>query len=248
VAGIDRVTRTGWVNALGVRQWEVNWGESLRQFVLTDDLTQFTAKHFPNEVPYSEPPVLAGWLRHSYIRQILPPAVHEPLRIEQTLVTNGGFAVNGVYPSTPLDPFRPAWGSFTALQNPAQGGFESAPFPACAGYVRIEVAGYLGERGLSLGLRPVGSSTQIAIEPESLARESWQPVFVRCPNGPFTIVATDANAQFWFAFRAPVIIGWASGLGRWLVDQAWPLVLLVVALALLGLRFSRPDVPVRLER
>jgi hypothetical protein len=149
--------------------------------------------------------------------------------------------LNGVYPTTPTDPAKPSWGSYTTGFDTAQGRFESAPLPECSGFIRIEVAGYLGWRGLSLVLQNLQSGTQTPIETDVPAQEQWTAVVVRCPSAPFSIVAIDANTHSWLAFRSPVVIGLGSGLAQRLVDQSWGLLLFVTALALVGLRLSKPE-------
>jgi hypothetical protein len=242
VEGVFRVTREALITGLGFRGWEMTWADNLRRFVVTDDLPSLTAKQFPQDVPYFDPPMLANaWLRHPYIRSILPPALHEPMRLDRALVTNGGFVVNGAYQTTPLDPMRPSWGSHTAQGVSAQGRFESGPVPQCSGFVYIEVAGYLGERGLSLALESLKSGRQTTLATRALAREQWLPTLARCPDGPFRIVAVDANSRYWFAFRSPEPMAIGSGLAMELVTRAPHILLVAIALSLVGLRLSRPE-------
>ena len=68
-------------------------------FLKDDDIAAFSVKAFPQVVPHWNPRTLGNaWLRHPYIRQILPPAVREPVSIDQR----------------PGDTIEVPWGSYVA--------------------------------------------------------------------------------------------------------------------------------------
>ena len=75
--------------------------------------------------------------------------------------------------------------------------------------MRIDLAGYLPDQGLSLKLAcPDGSTCNASdIRPADFARESWQGVYVRVPQPRFLLEAEDQSPTRWFAFSAPVEVG-----------------------------------------
>ena len=73
--------------------------QTLQSFLKDDDIAALSVKAFPQVVPHWNPRTLGNaWLRHPYIRQILPPAVREPLSIDQR----------------PGDTIEVPWGSYLA--------------------------------------------------------------------------------------------------------------------------------------
>jgi hypothetical protein len=235
VVGVDRVTQLTGVNRLGVSVWVSHYVMNLRHFMATDDVATLVTKKFPSELPYYDPLQMANaWLRHPYIRQILPPEIRQPLALRPARITNEAFERNGFFPTTPLDPLRPAWGSFTARQNPSQGRFESAFITDCTRpLLRFDVAGYLTTPGLSLVTQDFATARETRLETRDLAREQWTSVFIRC-DGPFRVIATDASPEFWFAFRDPIEYGSGSRIAKQLVDQSRDLLLFFAALTLLA--------------
>jgi hypothetical protein len=89
--------RTG---AFTRRAWMDAYTRNVREFLSTDDASTFVAKPFPFQVPYSNPLVLAhAWLRHPYLRGILPSDIREPLRIASDVRRDAPFVADGVYPT-----------------------------------------------------------------------------------------------------------------------------------------------------
>jgi hypothetical protein len=75
-------------------------------------------------------------------------------------------------------------------------------------YWKIEVAGYLGQPGLSLELISLTTGMVLAtVVPTPLPRESWCAAYVRAPDTAAVLVARDASASQWFAFSEPVEMG-----------------------------------------
>lgn len=230
--------RTG---ALTRRAWMEAYARNVREFLATDDVAAFTSKPFPFQVPSSNPLLLAnGWLRHPYVRSILPPGIREPLRLAPVSSREGPFVSEGVYPTTPTDPLRRSRGSFTNLGNPSMGRFESHPLPPCerTRLLKFDVAGYLGEPGLSLAVKDVASGREHTLIPRQLAKERWMDVPVSCPDKPFTVIAEDRTVDYWFAFRDPVEIGWASVLSEWLIARSLGLLLISLTMACLAIRLT----------
>ena len=134
----------------------------------------------------------------------------------------------------------PSWGSFSSLANAAQGRFESEPIASCAvgGALRFDVAGHLGFDDHLLAVRDAKTGRETAAVRHGSVREGWSAATVRCPDGPFTIVAADNSRWSWFAFRPPVEIGSASLAAERIIDAAWPLLLTGLILAGVAARWT----------
>jgi hypothetical protein len=237
--GLDGLTRTE-LEAGGAetrKAWHEAYERNLRAFVHDDDLTALLSKSAQTEIPFWSTPMLANaWLRHPWIRQILPASIRGPLAVMSD-GDNDAFVVNGYYPTTPADPVRPAWGSYGLRANETTGTFTSRPL-ACPHnlWIDFEVAGYLGSDGLALALQPDAQRVATPIRPSALAHERWLPASVRCPGVPFRIVARDDNRELWFAFREPVEIGAWSAAAGWLARRHRWIILCGLLLAALALR------------
>jgi hypothetical protein len=230
--------RTG---ALTRRAWMDAYTRNVREFLVTDDASAFAAKPFPFQVPYSNPLLLANaWLRHPYLKGILPPDIREPLRIASDSSGDAPFVRDGVNPTTPIDPDWISLGSFTRLGNPSVGRFESHTLQPCGRtkFLKFQVAGYLGEPELSLSVREVASGRQHNVRLARLAKERWMDASVSCPHAPYTVVAEDRRSDIWFAFREPVEVGWMTILADGLVARALGLLLISLATACVALRLT----------
>jgi hypothetical protein len=181
-----------------------------------------------------------AWLRHPYLRDILAPDIREPLRIASDLRDGAAFVADGTYPTTPTDPDRRSLGSFTTLGNSSVGRFESRALPPCdqGGFLKFQVAGYLGEPELTLAVREVASGQQHDVRLRRLAKESWIESSVRCPRTPYTVVAEDRRSDYWFAFREPVEVGRLSVVADGLVSRALGLLIISLAIACIALRLT----------
>jgi hypothetical protein len=238
IAGATKISKRSLAAAGGRSGSMTNYEHDIRRFLKRDDLATFVSKQFP-EVPHWNATILANaWLRHPYIRRILPPAIRDPLPLTPRPGSPAVFVENGFYPTTPLDPLRHALGSFNAGGNPAQGRFESAPLRCELGsYLSFDVAGYLGQPGLSLSV--VSRTNQETwLQPDELPMERWIPTLVACPTDGFTVDAVDERPDLWFAFGDPVEVAWASALADWLIDRGQGLLFAALGLALLVARFE----------
>src|SRR5262249_45909879 len=120
--GIDRVTTETLINGNGYSSLQSTLAANLLRFVVTYDLEPLATKHCRRETRSCGGRTRgSAGLRHPYTRGILPRALHEPVRLDRAVVTNEAFVQNGAYQTTPVDPLRPAWGSYTPQANPAQG-------------------------------------------------------------------------------------------------------------------------------
>jgi hypothetical protein len=212
---------------------------NVKRFVLTGDVQEFKAQP-PQDLPYPNTDAMVDVLGQPIIRRILPAAVREPLRTLPRTITNETFVPYGAYPATPQDPLARGWGSYGPRGNPAMGDFESQPIAPCesGGRLSVPVAGYLGLEHLSLAVRDDASGVTTPLRPDRLAREEWVNATVRCPPGRFVIVATDGRPDFWFAFREPVEIGWASIHAERMIGASVRLMLAALALTILAVKLT----------
>ena len=105
--------------------------------------------------------------------------------------------------------------------------------------MRFEVAGDVRARGMQLLLRPVGGGRDTPVRPPLVAGAGWTAVSVRCPDGPFTVVAIDESPTAWFAFRQPAEIGWASSTAESMIQQSWAFGAAAILMAFLAV--AAPD-------
>jgi hypothetical protein len=89
-------------------------------------------------------------------------------------------------------------------------------------------------------LEQLDSGQPVEISPRAVARERWVNVTVRCPPGPFAIVARDETDGSWFGFREPVEIGWPSAAAAVLIENSRAPLVALVSLAVLGLAIRWP--------
>jgi hypothetical protein len=216
------------------RQWMQEYVRNVRHYVVTGELAPFLEKRGPFEVPYFSPMMLAGWLSHSYIRHILPASVRPPLVIE-TEQTTGTFGQTASHKD-----LLSVWDSYAGGRAKGQGRFESTPL-TCGEYdqMRFEVAGAVRGRGMQLFLRPADGGRDTPVRTPLVAGSGWTAVSVRCPSGPFRVVAVDESPTAWFAFRQPAEIGWASSAAESMIQQSWAFG--VAALIMTILAAAAPD-------
>jgi hypothetical protein len=241
--GVDRFTSAGLDIARDRAVRQTRFVANIQQFLATGDMSVL-GTGLPTETPHPIPANLAKWLRHPFIQSILPAAVRRPMLLTPGAITNEAFVPAGVFRTTPLDPLRPSFGSYTSLGNGAVGRFESEPITCeFRGRLLFEVAGYLGAPGTFLGLRELASGRQISIELNGFAREAWVPVHVSCPAGPFTVIAIDdaPTPPGWFAFRGPVLMGTLSDFSGHLINRARLVLILGVCVAAFIARRDRSD-------
>jgi hypothetical protein len=193
---------------------------NVHRLIVSGDVAAFVAKPPLIEVPYPGSQRLADFLAEPYIRRIMPASVRGPLRVELQAVTGNAFVPEGFYAPLPHDPLQRSWGSLSAVGNPAKGRFESQPLTCRAGFLKFEIAGYVGQSNQRLALKDLSSSRELPVSASYLPRERWVDAFVRCPDGPFEIVAVDDDPATWFAFREPVEMGPGSLLAESLITSS----------------------------
>ena len=155
---------------------------------------------------------LADFLAEPYIRRILPASVRRCAPGGGTTVTGNAFVPEGFYAIIPRDPLQRSWGSLSGVGNAAKGRFESEPLTR-GRFLKFELAGYVGQTNQRLALKDLSSAREQAVRASYLPRERWVDAFVRCPDGPFEIVAVDDDPATWFAFFV--------NRSKWVRDRWW---------------------------
>jgi hypothetical protein len=211
---------------------------NVHRLIVAGDVAAFVAKPPLIEVPYPGAQRLADFLAEPYIRRILPASVRGPLRVEPQAVTGNAFVPEGFYAVIPRDPLQRSWGSLSAVGNPAKGRFESQPLTCRAGFLKFELAGYVGQSNQRLALKALSSARELAVSASHLPRERWVDAFVRCPDGPFEIVAVDDDPATWFAFREPVEMGPGSVVAESLIASSSGLLAAALLLAFVVARLT----------
>jgi hypothetical protein len=160
-------------------------------------------------LPYSNTAKLQALLDDPAVRFGLPVNVRPGLVIAPDAHVSSTFVPFGAYERVPRHDDLPGFGSFAESGDRTLGRFRSQPFDTKFPFVRIDLAGYLPDQGLTLRLTCVEAANCSAsdIRPTDFARESWQGIYVRVPQPRFRIDAEDQSPTRWFAFAAPVEAG-----------------------------------------
>jgi len=206
---------------------------NVRQFMITDNVREFVSLKGPDEVPYHSASMLANWLEQPSIRRILPAAVRQPLDVRSA----GASATGGMQGSSSATGYlQPVFDSYAASDSRGEARFESQPI-TCQDlrHIRFEVNSSASWSGLQLSLKRLQSGKESRVVPPWFAPGGWFGVSVRCPEGPFTIVAVDSSPTSWFAFRQPAEVALGSALAESLVQRSRFVGLAAVALVLLAL-------------
>jgi len=219
------------------RSW--HYGEQLkntREFIRTGELSTLQKPHI---IPYPHPGPLASWLANSQLRAILPHSLAVPTLLKSHQ-NDSTFVANGFYPTTGKYLNEITLGSYNTKGDKAIGRFESTSIKMEHSFIEIPVAGYLGEKDLTLQLVVEGQAEPIVIMPPKLAKEGWIPCYVRTPNQPFKLVAIDNNPNRlgWFAFAMPRSLGTLSFLTIWILERGW--IFLLMGFSLLFIIFCPP--------
>ncbi|RKZ55471.1 MAG: hypothetical protein DRR08_24265 [Candidatus Parabeggiatoa sp. nov. 2] len=212
--------------------------KNTREFIRTGHLSVLQNKPFLH-IPYPSAERLAQLLAHPQLRAILPHSLVVPPLL-QSQQDNSTFVANGFFSTTGKYQNETTLGSYNHLGDRAVGRFESTQIKLERRFMEIPVAGYLGEKGLTLQLVVEGQPEPIIITPPKLAKESWVSCYVRTPLQPFKLVAIDNRSDRlgWFAFAMPRSLGTLSFITRWLLEKGW--MLLLIGLLGLGMLFCSP--------
>jgi hypothetical protein len=237
VIGLGGLTVVGSWPAIQQKQFQgIEQLKNTREFIRTGQINALQNKPLLH-IPYPDPNRLAYLLANPKLRRILPHTLTVPplLQSEQP---NSSFIADGFYPTTGKYQNEITLGSYNSVGNSAIGRFESTSLQYQHRFLEIPVAGYLGEKDLTLQLVVAGQTQPLVIKPPQLARESWISCYIRTPNRPFKLVAIDNNPNSWFAFAMPRSLGWLSFISIQILEQARTL--LILSLFLLGMIFCLP--------
>ena len=204
--------------------------KNTREFISSGKLSVLQNK--PNlHIPYFNAEEFARLLSYPQLRAILPHTLTVPTLL-QSSQNNSPFVVNGFYPTTGKYLNETTLGSYNNLGDEATGRFESTPIKLEHSFMKIPVAGYLGQEGLKLQLVVEGQPEPIAIIPPKLAGESWVSCYVRTPKQPFKLVAIDLRTDKfgWFAFAMPISLGALSLIIIWILEHGWMVFIIGIAL------------------
>ena len=228
-------------NAVDLDPWNgyfANHVANVQRLIVTGDVAGFVAKAPLIEVPYPGSQRLADFLQEPYVRRVLPAAVRAPLRVEAETINGDAFVPEGFYAIIPRDPLQRSWGSLSPVGNPAKGRFESQPMTCRSGFLKFELAGYVGQTNQRLALKGLSSNDELSVTATYLPMERWVDAFVRCPEGPFEIVAVDEDPATWFAFREPVEMGPGSLVAELLITSSSGLFAAALLLAFVVARLT----------
>ncbi|BAP54665.1 hypothetical protein THII_0368 [Thioploca ingrica] len=244
VIGLGGLTVVGSWPAIQQKQFQgMEQLKNTREFIRTGQISALQKPFL--HIPYPDPNRLAYLLANPKLRRILPHTLTVPSLL-QSEQQNSSFIADGFYPTTGKYQNEITLGSYNSLGDHAIGRFESTSLQYQHSFLEIPVAGYLGEKDLTLQLVVEGQANPIIVTPPRLAKESWISCYVRTPNRPFKLVAIDNNPNSWFAFAMPRSLGWLSFISIQILEQARTL--LILSLFLLGMIFCLPISITQLSR
>ncbi|PTX92588.1 hypothetical protein DB354_14775 [Opitutus sp. ER46] len=229
------------------KQYYAGGEAHLRSYLVTGDAAQLS-----DPIPYITAEALVERLAVPGVRPLLPASVRpavplEPARAEGftrnwvTPRTPAPRPGHGLAPDTPPLPARVTWGSFSTAGLAGIGEWRSQPIaPSAHAWLRFDIAGQLGEPGVSLELLDAASGKLLATVGPASGTGPWRAAYVRVPAQPFVIVAHDRDAHRWLAFSAPVEVATLSYLAVLVVRHAlWLTVIGVLAAIAAFIRLAR---------
>ncbi len=262
--GVPAVAGLAWLLTLGFGLHNLLWHTVRWELVnakayytkAESHLQRYLASDNPHQlaypdIPYPSADSLMERLGEPILRERMPVPLRAPLPLrpapDQTTVFRENDARlddserpprSGLSPATaPLDA-QLTWGSFGPRGLAEQGTWRSAPLATEFRWLRFETAGDLGppyNHAVSLALHDAATGEKLAdVAPSRRPRDSWRSAYVRAPDRPFVVVASDASSGGWVAFSAPVEMGGLSHLG-WQATKHGLLIMYVGATATLGL-------------
>ncbi len=212
--------------------------ENVRHFLQTKSLATLQNK-LAFHIPYPSPERLAHLLQKTEVQKFLPHTLTVPklLPFRQSTPT---FVPDGFYPTTGTYSHEVVIGSYGPQGNAATGRFETEFIHFPQRTVAIPVAGYLGEKGLTLQLEIKDEVKPIVINPERIiAKESWLIHILQLPDKPVKLVAIDENPNFWFAFGMPRSMGIFSFWTQKLLRYWWMILFMGISLFSFTLNSAR---------
>jgi len=212
---------------------------NVKAFLATNDHSHLDGKPLLH-IPHPDPIRLGQLLSNPTLRPLLPPSLQPGMTPTQVVNPQQAFQSDGYFPDTPGRPYESVWGSYGPQGDEATGELQlNFPRPNHSRWLKLSVAGYPGYSGMSLTLTDAQGHTQNIAPPEP-PRERWRSVFIKAPDGPFVITASDHSPNTWLAVTAPREIGIGTLISGFLQDHALILASLGIALLAIGTIPHRP--------
>lgn len=188
---------------------------NMRRYLATKDPAHLADRN----IPYPSADALIERLARPSLRALMPVPLRTPLPLLQDPANSGGFLENDArrFPpdraprrglpdaTTPLD-HGTSWGS----HGQGTGEWRSLPVNPTrpGGWLRFEMAGQIGEPGISLELRDAASGRLLSsVAPSKVPGNVWRSAYVPKPATPFVIAARDTDPARWLAFSGPIEMG-----------------------------------------
>ena len=202
---------------------KVQHGEqNLRECLTTGDFAKSLAGKQPEELPYPDPVRLAALL-DATLRPTMPAEIRLPLT-PRSVESDGTAFLPGIHPRiNGPSPQFPYWNSDTVSDGSAQGKMRATfVSETTLPYLRFAFAGDLGEDGLRFSQRDTVSGRQFDWHPAKHIGERWHTDYLTKPGREFSVEAVDGSPTRWFAFSAPVEVGfWSYWAGYALRRGGW---------------------------
>ncbi|MBL9213602.1 MAG: hypothetical protein JNL92_24265 [Opitutaceae bacterium] len=220
---------------------------NMRRYLASNDPKELARP----EIPFPSAEGLIERLARPSLRQLMAAPLRAPLPLVAATGNNAGFLENdarlddsetpprrGLSPATaPLDALL-TWGSFGPDGLAGQGVWQSQPLTSRFPWLKFETAGDVGppyNHAVSLALHDAATGVKVAeVFPTRRPHDTWRAAYVRTPEKPFVVVATDRSAGGWVAFSGPVEMGGAS-YWAWRATKHGLLIVYVAGMAALGL-------------
>lgn len=205
LAGLLDYSAAGWRDFVGPnipRQYRQE--DHVRAFLATGD-TAHLLNHPWGEVPYPSGEALVERLSSPAMQGIMPAIVRRPVPIATASVGSLPDRLAG----TATAPVSVSTWSLAARTAP----FEwSSPMQSASTLpvLRFKIAGNLGGKGRALRLVVKSAAGAVDVVPDGEPGERWKTVSIVRPRGEWWIEASDADPRAWFAFTAPVELGYWS--------------------------------------
>ena len=164
------------------------------------------------DLPYPSAEHLAALLDDPLLQAVLPWSVRRAVPLEKVLDPAAAFVSDGV-PATagPAPEGSDFWGNYRPPGGAAPGAARwQLAQPAKGAYLHFFLAGYLGNPGSALRVRNVDGGQTVDVAPPQTGDNFWVEGYARSPGSHLEIVASDQDRRNWFAFSAPVEMGWLS--------------------------------------
>lgn len=191
------------------RQYAAN----IRGFLVTSNACFLDGRPF-EDLPVMHAGQIRDVLEGDWMRPFLPLTLRDPLAMRpcdaQAEALRGA---DGPSASAHVDEWTlgVTWGTHDAV--PDGGGVRARFEPARAAglpWLQFRVLGSIPDDGVRLWLQDEGTGGRCSLMPKLLMTDYWQNVYVRAPEGNFSVICEDASPEGWVAFAEPRELGTLS--------------------------------------